>query len=246
MISKAAAKRLGKEASLMEKDAPPLCYARPRDDDLLEWHFILRGPPGTPYEGGEYWGQLLFPEDYPFKPPGIKLQTPSGRFEPDTKICTSMSDYHPGSWNPAWSVASMYVPVTYISLIGLLSFMCTDEMTAGSVMATQRERRLLAAKSHAFNISQRRFAQLFPDYMGPMPRDLPNMSRPANVASSPAPPRSETPAQPEAPTAHADAGRVPEPAAPEPQWSVKHVAISALVVLTGLFAVKLVEMLKAK
>jgi len=21
----------------------------------------------------------------------------------------SMSDYHPGSWNPAWSVASMYV-----------------------------------------------------------------------------------------------------------------------------------------
>lgn len=22
----------------MEKDAPPLCYARPRDDDLLEWY----------------------------------------------------------------------------------------------------------------------------------------------------------------------------------------------------------------
>jgi len=32
-------------------------------------HFILRGAPDTPYEGGEYWGQLIFPGDYPFKPP---------------------------------------------------------------------------------------------------------------------------------------------------------------------------------
>lgn len=32
-------------------------------------HFILRGPPDTPYHGGEYWGQLLFPPEYPFKPP---------------------------------------------------------------------------------------------------------------------------------------------------------------------------------
>lgn len=62
----------------MEKDPPPLCYARPREDNILEWyvsgscrHFILRGPPGTPYEGGEYWGQLLFPGDYPFKPPYV-------------------------------------------------------------------------------------------------------------------------------------------------------------------------------
>ncbi|KOS12469.1 ubc-like protein [Malassezia pachydermatis] len=176
MASKAATKRLGKESVLMEKDPPPLCYARPKDDNILEWHFILRGPPDTPYEGGEYWGQLLFPSDYPFKPPGIKLQTPSGRFQPDTKICTSMSDYHPGSWNPAWSVANI--------LIGLLSFMCTDEMTAGSVMATQRERRTLAAKSHAFNVAQRKFTLIFPDYAGPSVKDLPNMSRPPNVATT--------------------------------------------------------------
>lgn len=34
-------------------------------------HFIIRGPPESPYEGGEYWGQLLFPSDYPFKPPCV-------------------------------------------------------------------------------------------------------------------------------------------------------------------------------
>ena len=80
MASKAATKRvrarlltvqLAKEMALMEKDPPPLCYARPREDNVLEWHFIVRGPPGTPYDGGEYWGQLLFPADYPFKPPYV-------------------------------------------------------------------------------------------------------------------------------------------------------------------------------
>lgn len=55
----------------MEKDPPPLCYARPREDNILEWHFIIRGPPDTPFHGGEYWGQLLFPSDYPFKPPCV-------------------------------------------------------------------------------------------------------------------------------------------------------------------------------
>lgn len=151
-----------------------------------------------------------------------------------------MSDYHPGSWNPAWSVASMYVTrVTHASLMGLLSFMCTDEMTAGSVMATPRERRLLAAKSHAFNISQRRFSLIFPDYMGPTARDLPNMSRPTNVASSDSAPPAPAPAANEPP--------LPAPETPpEPQWSMKHLAVSTLVVLTGLFAIKLIEMLKAK
>lgn len=107
----------------MQKDPPPYCFARPLESDVLTWHFILRGPPDTPYDGGEYWGQLLFPADYPFKPPGIKMTTPNGRFKENEKICTSMSDFHPGSWNPAWSVANI--------LIGLHSFMNSDEMTSG-------------------------------------------------------------------------------------------------------------------
>lgn len=33
-----------------------------------------RGPPDSPYAGGEYHGVLLFPSEYPFKPPGIKVR----------------------------------------------------------------------------------------------------------------------------------------------------------------------------
>ena len=57
------------------------------------------------------------------------------------------------------------------SLIGLLSFMCTDELTTGSVLVSARERRLLAAQSHAYNLRQRRFTQLFPEYTGPMAKE---------------------------------------------------------------------------
>ena len=32
-----------------------------------------RGPPDSPFAGGEYYGVLLFPAEYPFKPPGIKV-----------------------------------------------------------------------------------------------------------------------------------------------------------------------------
>ncbi|KDN46289.1 UBC-like protein [Tilletiaria anomala UBC 951] len=179
MATKAASKRLGKEQQIMEKDPPPYCYARPREDNVLEWHFILRGPPDSPYDGGEFWGQLSFPSDYPFKPPGIKMSTPSGRFKPDTKICTSMSDFHPGSWNPSWSVANI--------LVGLLSFMCADEMTTGSVSASHADRQQFARQSHEWNIKQKKFRALFPDFSDATIKDLPNMGqRPAPPAAPPA------------------------------------------------------------
>lgn len=35
--------------------------------------FLQRGPDDSPFAGGEYHGVLLFPPEYPFKPPGIKV-----------------------------------------------------------------------------------------------------------------------------------------------------------------------------
>lgn len=154
MASKQANKRLMKELVDLNKSPPPFILARPRESDILEWHYILRGPPDTPYEGGEFWGTVVFPPEYPFKPPAIKMLTPSGRFQPDRKICTSMSDYHPASWNPAWSVATI--------LNGLLSFMVSEEMTTGSVRSSDGDRRLFAKRSHSFNVAQPRFRAIFP------------------------------------------------------------------------------------
>ena len=67
------------------------------------------------FSGGFYHGKLIFPQDYPFKPPRILMLTPNGRFQTNTRLCLSISDFHPDTWNPAWSVATI--------LTGLLSFM---------------------------------------------------------------------------------------------------------------------------
>ncbi|KAJ7483453.1 UBC-like protein [Mycena latifolia] len=167
MASKAAYKRLTKEYVTMQREPPPFVWAAPDEKNILTWNFLIRGPADSPFAGGEYHGVLQFPAEYPFKPPGIKMLTPSGRFHPDKKICFSMSDFHPGTWNPAWSVATI--------LTGLLSFMLSDEMTTGSVTSTEAHKRAFAARSHAWNITQPRFREAFPEYCSPQIRDLPNM-----------------------------------------------------------------------
>ncbi|EJD07375.1 UBC-like protein [Fomitiporia mediterranea MF3/22] len=169
MASKAAFKRLTKEYVAMQREPPPFVWAAPDEKNILHWNYIIRGPPDSPYAGGEFYGVVLFPSEYPFKPPGIKMLTPSGRFQPDKKICFSMSDFHPGSWNPAWSVATI--------LTGLLSFMLADEMTTGSITTSDSDKRAYAARSHAWNIQNKKFREAFPDYSGPLMKDLPNMAQ---------------------------------------------------------------------
>ncbi|GAA5954233.1 hypothetical protein JCM3765_005327 [Sporobolomyces pararoseus] len=162
-----ARKRLQKEHAAFQKNPPPLIWARPNEANILEWHFLFRGPPDSPFNGGEYWGVVEFPKDYPFAPPGLKMNTPSGRFTPSAAICTSMSNFHPGSWNVAWSVETI--------LIGLQSFMNSDEITTGSMRTTDEEKKKFATESHAWNIQQPKFKTMFPEYCGKEMKDVPNM-----------------------------------------------------------------------
>lgn len=62
-----------------------------------------------------------------------------------------------------------------LSLTGLLSFMLSDEMTTGSVTSSDSHKRAFAARSHAWNLTQPKFKEAFPDYCTPMAIDLPNM-----------------------------------------------------------------------
>ena len=81
----------------LAQDPPPNIRAHPSPSNLLEWHYALEGAKGTDYEGGVYHGKVTFPADYPFKPPSIVMLTASGRFQPNTKLCLSMTDFHPGN-----------------------------------------------------------------------------------------------------------------------------------------------------
>lgn len=125
--------------------------------------------------GGYYHGSLIFTKDFPFKPPSIysimnfNLQyvtfsnlcikilvyTPNGRFKPNKRLCLSISDYHPDTWNPAWSASTI--------LTGLLSIMLENTPLLGSCESTTNEKRRLAMNSLEFNLKNEIFNELFPD-----------------------------------------------------------------------------------
>ncbi|KAK9829824.1 hypothetical protein WJX72_008068 [[Myrmecia] bisecta] len=155
MASKACISRLQREYKLLIREPVPNIKAHPSPNNLLEWHYLLEGAEGTDYEGGVYHGKIEFPAQYPYKPPSISMFTPSGRFATHTQLCLSMTNYHPETWVPMWSVGTM--------LNGLLSFMYENAVTAGSISSSKAEKRRLAALSMETNCKNPMFCKLFPD-----------------------------------------------------------------------------------
>jgi len=153
MANRACLARLRKEARAFEP--PPFIRAAPLETNLQEWHYVLQGPPDSPYEGGLYHGKMKFPDDFPFKPPSIYMITPNGRFETDRRLCLSMSDFHPETWVPTWSVATI--------LNGVLSFMVETAPTTGAIETTLATKHKLRAESVAFNARNEVFCRVFPD-----------------------------------------------------------------------------------
>lgn len=137
-----AVKRLMKEAQeLREPTEQYACH--PLEDNLFEWHFTIRGPADSEFEGGLYHGRIILPPEYPMKPPSIIILTPNGRFEVNKKICLSISGHHPESWQPSWSLRT--------AMLAIIGFMPTHGAGAlGSLDYSPEERKLLAKKSRDF------------------------------------------------------------------------------------------------
>ncbi|XP_029451281.1 ubiquitin-conjugating enzyme E2 J1 [Rhinatrema bivittatum] len=137
-----AVKRLMKEAAEL-KDPTDQYHAHPLEGNLFEWHFTVRGPPDSEFDGGVYHGRIVLPPEYPMKPPSIILLTSNGRFEVGKKICLSISGHHPETWQPSWSIRT--------ALLAIIGFMPTKgEGAIGSLDYTPEERKALAKKSQDF------------------------------------------------------------------------------------------------
>lgn len=152
-------KRLIKEHKDLQESKTNLNFvAEPDPDNIFDWHFCIYGLKECAYEGGFYHGMLKFPKEYPMKPPSVLMITPSGRFYEKQRICLTISDYHPESWNPVWKVESI--------LFGLMSFMLSEEHSVGSMTQSAAERKALAAKSLDWNMKNKadKFAERFDKY----------------------------------------------------------------------------------
>ncbi|KAF8633742.1 hypothetical protein AX17_004398 [Amanita inopinata Kibby_2008] len=137
-----AVKRIMREARELANDPCTDYTACPLENDIFEWHCTLRGPPGTEFEGGLYHFRILLPAEYPFRPPSLLMLTPNGRFELNTKICISFTNYHEELWQPAWGVRT--------AILGLQGFFPLKGQAAvgvGSIECPASERKRLAILS---------------------------------------------------------------------------------------------------
>lgn len=171
-----ALKRIQRELKeIME--APSQHWAcGPVGDELFEWHFAIRGPPGTDFEGGIYTGRIVLPANYPFAPPSITMLTPSGRFEVGKKICLSISNYHPELWQPSWGIRTMMEALRS-------HFPTPGDGAIGALDWPSDVRKRLAAESLQFicPIRNQRNCELLP------------MLNPAEIAAEGGPPTSTVP-----------------------------------------------------
>ena len=106
-MSNISLKRIQKEFQNMINDPSEDFYANPIKDDMFCWHFTIRGPPDTEFEGGLYHGIIKLPMSYPNRPPSIMFLTPNGRFDVNMDVCLSMTQYHKEEWQAAWTIRSM-------------------------------------------------------------------------------------------------------------------------------------------
>ena len=122
-----ALKRLQKELTEIQKDTPANCSAGPNNSDMFNWEATIIGPTETPYEGGMFNLVILFPTDYPFKPPKISFTTRI--YHPNINstggICL---DILKDQWSPALSITKVL-----LSICSLLSDPNPDDPLAPEI-----------------------------------------------------------------------------------------------------------------
>ncbi|GMH99255.1 hypothetical protein TrVE_jg10285 [Triparma verrucosa] len=141
-------KRLKKELKQLEKSDDNTIYLRPiAVGELLRWNALLRGPPGSPYDGGVYGISVNVDSTYPMSPPNIRFVTKI--FHPNVNYNTGeiCLDILKKEWSPAWSLIS--------ACRAVLSLM--DDPEASSPLNCDAGNMIRAGDMDAFNAMARMY-----------------------------------------------------------------------------------------
>lgn len=119
-----AVKRILSDYQEILKSNHPLIHASIDEDDVTHVQALIIGPPETPYEGGFFHFDMIYPSDYPWKPPKVQLITTDNgqvRFNPNLyangKVCLSIL----GTWSgPGWTSVQTMLS-TLISIQSLMN-----------------------------------------------------------------------------------------------------------------------------
>ena len=104
-------KRIGKELKDFSIDPPCNCSAGPINDDLYHWEGTIIGPQNSVYSGGIFFLDIIFPADYPFKPPKVKFTTKiyHCNINGNGSICL---DILKDQWSPALTISKILLSIS--------------------------------------------------------------------------------------------------------------------------------------
>ena len=124
-ISKESINRLLKDVKQIMKN--PLTengiYYIHDDTDMLKGYALIVGPSETPYFGGFYFFELLYPSDYPHSPPKVKYCTNSNniRFNPNLYVCGKVCVSLLNTWKGDQWTSCQTISTILLTLCTLLS-----------------------------------------------------------------------------------------------------------------------------
>mmetsp|Transcript_118614 Transcript_118614/g.166772 ORF Transcript_118614/g.166772 Transcript_118614/m.166772 type:complete len:148 (+) Transcript_118614:132-575(+) len=106
-----AQRRIQKELRDIKKNPPSSCSAGPSGDDLFKWSATIIGPDDSPYAGGVFFLDIIFPSDYPFKPPKCKFLTKvyHPNINSNGSICL---DILKDNWSPALTIDRVLLSIS--------------------------------------------------------------------------------------------------------------------------------------
>ena len=104
-------KRLNKEIKDLSNDPPDNCSAGPSGNNMYHWEATILGPDNSPYAGGVFFLDIVFPADYPFKPPKIKFVTKIYHCNINNNggICL---DILKDQWSPALTIGKVLLSIS--------------------------------------------------------------------------------------------------------------------------------------
>lgn len=106
-----ASERIQRELRDLRSDPPSNCSAGPLGNNLFHWTASIMGPIGSPYYGGIFFLNIVFPPNYPYKPPKVEFLTRiyHPNINRNGNICLDILDHQ---WSPALTICKVLLSIS--------------------------------------------------------------------------------------------------------------------------------------